>query len=215
MNPTLHDLTVPDTSQSLPLDGFAGIDGHEHSSPTWHDFQAFQEQVEKRADRRDGWAIFVLCFAAVAVLFGVIAIGLASRAIHDAKHTVSAAAGAGASTAPSASTPLRVTLTDFKVQLATTTVAAGNVTVTISNTGTVPHELLVFRSNLAPADYPMKDGGIDEEGAGITKISDGDNLDPGTSQTRTIDLTQPGSYMFVCNLPGHFAAGMYTMVTVK
>jgi uncharacterized cupredoxin-like copper-binding protein len=53
-----------------------------------------------------------------------------------------------------------------------------------------------------------------EDGPGITLVSDGDNLDPGTTQTRTVDLTQPGSYLFVCNIPGHFKAGMFSAVTV-
>jgi uncharacterized cupredoxin-like copper-binding protein len=34
------------------------------------------------------------------------------------------------------------------------------------------------------------------------------------TQARTIDLT-PGKYLFVCNIPGHFKQGMYTVVTVK
>ncbi len=49
---------------------------------------------------------------------------------------------------------------------------------------------------------------------GITLVSDGDNIDPGGTQTRTVDLTQPGSYLFVCNIPGHFKAGMFSAVTV-
>jgi uncharacterized cupredoxin-like copper-binding protein len=108
-----------------------------------------------------------------------------------------------------------VTLSEFKVQTAATTVAAGKVTFQISNAGKVQHELLVFKSDLAPSAYPLKDGNIDEEGPGITKVSDGDNLDPGGTQTRTADLSQPGTYLFVCNLPGHFKAGMYQVVTVK
>ena len=91
---------------------------------------------------------------------------------------------------------------------------AGKVTFTITNGGAMLHELLVFRSDLAPAAYPTnKAGGINEEGAGIKLVSDGPNLDPGASQKRTVDLT-PGKYLFVCNLPGHFREGMFTVVTV-
>ena len=56
---------------------------------------------------------------------------------------------------------------------------------------------------------------MNEDGVGLMKMSDGDNLDPGRSQTRAVDLTKPGKYVFVCNLPGHFKLGMYTIVTVK
>ncbi len=85
---------------------------------------------------------------------------------------------------------------------------------TIMNSGQEPHELLVFRSDLEVSKYPTTDGDITEDGAGISKISDGDNIAPGQAQQRTVDLTQPGKYLFVCNLPGHFKKGMYTVVTV-
>jgi uncharacterized cupredoxin-like copper-binding protein len=109
---------------------------------------------------------------------------------------------------------IAVSLTDFKVGMPLV-VAAGQVTFTIHNGGAVVHELLVFSSALDVHQYPTLNGGINEEGAGITKDSDGDNLDPGATQTRTVDLTVPGTYVFTCNLPGHFAAGMATTVVVK
>jgi uncharacterized cupredoxin-like copper-binding protein len=186
-------------------------------APTWEDLRAFEARLDQRAIRRDGWTLFIFGFSAAAVIFSIIAIGFAVRAIDDAKPSPrNVTAGAAASPAPTlASSPGPVTLSDFKVQPAATTVAAGKVTFQIHNAGAVQHELLVFRSGLAPNAYPLKDGDIDEENPVITKVSDGDNIDPGGSQSRTVDLTQPGTYLFVCNLPGHFKAGMYEVVTVK
>jgi uncharacterized cupredoxin-like copper-binding protein len=106
-----------------------------------------------------------------------------------------------------------VTVREWAVQVPAQ-VKPGTYTYTITNSGQTTHELLVFQSNLAVADYPTTDGDITEDGPGITKISDGDNLAPGESQQRTVDLTQPGTYLFVCNLPGHFSQGMHTVVTV-
>jgi len=95
------------------------------------------------------------------------------------------------------------------------TIKAGTVNLETANFGTIQHELLVFKSDLPPSAYPVdKNGHIVEDGPGITLVSDGDNIDPGKTQTRTVDLTQPGSYLFVCNIPGHFKAGMYSVVTV-
>ena len=37
---------------------------------------------------------------------------------------------------------------------------------------------------------------------------------PTRAQVRTIDLSEPGTYVFLCNLPGHFKSGMYATVTV-
>ena len=92
---------------------------------------------------------------------------------------------------------------------------AGRVNLSITNIGTIQHELLVFKSDLAPAAYPVdKKGDIVEDGPGINLVSDGENIDPGKTQARTVDLTQPGAYLFVCNIPGHFKAGMFSVVTV-
>jgi uncharacterized cupredoxin-like copper-binding protein len=92
---------------------------------------------------------------------------------------------------------------------------AGQVSFAITNFGTIQHELLVFKSDLPPSAFPVDDtGNIIEDGSGITLVSDGDNIDPGRTQARTVDLTQPGSYLFVCNIPGHFKAGMFSVVTV-
>jgi uncharacterized cupredoxin-like copper-binding protein len=109
-----------------------------------------------------------------------------------------------------------ITLTDFKIGTGSTHFTPGPYQFSIANGGPSQHELLVFRTDLAPADLPKNsDGSIDENGPGLNKISDGDNIGPGGLQARTIDLTQPGSYVFVCNLPGHYASGMDTTVTVS
>jgi uncharacterized cupredoxin-like copper-binding protein len=109
---------------------------------------------------------------------------------------------------------LPVSLNEWHVAVQDT-IKAGQVTVEAANFGTIQHELLVFKSDLAPSAYPVdKDGNIIEDGAGINLLSDGDNIDPNGTQTRSLDLTQPGTYLFVCNVPGHFKAGMFTVVTV-
>ena len=106
-----------------------------------------------------------------------------------------------------------ISLYEWKVVVAST-MKSGKSSFTISNFGTAPHELLIFKSDLDPAAYPTDAAGdIKEEGAGVTLVSDGDNIDPAGSQTRTVDLT-PGKYLFVCNIPGHFKQGMSTVVTV-
>jgi uncharacterized cupredoxin-like copper-binding protein len=95
------------------------------------------------------------------------------------------------------------------------TIKAGSVVMETGNFGTIQHELLVFKSDLPASGFPLDaNGNIIEDGPGINLVSDGDNLDPGTTQTRTVDLTQPGAYVFLCNIPGHFKAGMYAPVTV-
>jgi len=109
-----------------------------------------------------------------------------------------------------------VTVSEFKVQAASTALSPGTYNFTINNAGTIQHELLVFHTDLAPGAFPLDgSGNINEDGPGMNKVSDGENIDPGKTQTRSVDLTQPGTYVFVCNIPGHFKAGMFTTVAVK
>ncbi len=134
--------------------------------------------------------------------------------VSAASSAASASPAASASAAPSASAATNtIALSEWKVIVAAT-ITQGTSTFAISNIGTIPHELLVFKSDLQPSAYPVDAAGnIEEEGAGVTLLSDGDNIDPEASQVRAIDLT-PGTYLFVCNIPGHFKAGMFTVVTV-
>ena len=149
------------------------------------------------------------------VLFLGLAAGATACAASASPSSAPSSAAAVTSVAPSqqpAANPT-VVLSEWKVAVASTR-NAGSMTFTISNAGTLPHELLVFKSDLDPASYPKdSSGNIIEDGPGIKLLSDGDNIDPGKSQTRTVDLT-PGKYLFVCNIPSHFTSGMFTVVTV-
>jgi uncharacterized cupredoxin-like copper-binding protein len=108
--------------------------------------------------------------------------------------------------------PTITALADYSISLSATPVHIGTNVFVIQNGGSQEHELVVFKIDQPVADLARTpDGNLDEEV--LTSVSDGDNLQPGTDQTRLVNLTEPGSYLFVCNLPGHFARGMYTVVT--
>lgn len=159
----------------------------------------------------------VLGFAVVAVAAACGASGSsspssASTVASPAAQSVAPASSPAPSTAV-ASDPLPIALTEWSVTVPTT-IKAGSTTFAITNGGTAPHELLMFKSELAPAAYPVDAAGdILEDGAGVALVSDGENIDPGGTQARTVDLV-PGTYLFVCNIPGHFKQGMATVVTV-
>ena len=114
----------------------------------------------------------------------------------------------------SAAADVNIDLSEWKVAVPST-MTSSQINLVIKNDGTIEHELLVFKSDLAPSAYP-KDakGDIVEDGPGISLISDGENIAPGGTQSRALDLSQPGTYLFVCNIPGHFKEGMYQIVTV-
>jgi hypothetical protein len=84
----------------------------------------------------------------------------------------------------------------------------------VTNTGPSGHELLVFHTDLAPDKLPLgPDGRVDEAGVGVLKVFDsGANIDPGTTKAFHTALAA-GRYVLVCNLPGHYHAGMHTAFT--
>jgi uncharacterized cupredoxin-like copper-binding protein len=53
---------------------------------------------------------------------------------------------------------------------------------------------------------------VDEEKSGdLGEVSE---LDPGKGGSLTLDM-KPGKYVLYCNVPGHYAMGMWTVLTVK
>jgi len=98
---------------------------------------------------------------------------------------------------------------------------AGQVSFRVHNTGWLNHELVVLP--LASGRYPGQraigpDGRVDES-AGLGEASrtcgagEGDGIAPGATGWTTISLA-PGRYEFVCNIAGHYGAGMYAELDV-
>lgn len=102
------------------------------------------------------------------------------------------------------------------------TVPHGVVSFLAVNAGNVNHELVVLPladAQIVGTRVVGGDGKIDEAGS-LGEASQtcgagaGDGVAPGESSWVTLTL-QPGRYELVCNLPGHYAAGMYTQITVS
>jgi uncharacterized cupredoxin-like copper-binding protein len=129
----------------------------------------------------------------------------------------------GGSPAASISSPavpasrFSATVKEFGIAVAPAAVHSGHVAVAVHNAGKIPHEFVVFRTALAPTALPqLADGSkIDEKGKGITHLDpEAEDIQPGTTKSITVVLT-PGRYVVVCNLPGHYKAGMHAVLTVS
>ncbi|MBI4260560.1 MAG: hypothetical protein HY658_08335 [Actinobacteria bacterium] len=107
------------------------------------------------------------------------------------------------------------TLSDFEIVLAPSSVASGEVTFDITNNGPSTHEFVVFDTGLAEDQLPTDENGdVDEEGSpDITVVDEVEDIGSGADATLTVTL-DAGTYVIVCNLPGHYAAGMHTTITV-
>ncbi len=118
-----------------------------------------------------------------------------------------------AATAPAGGEQLDIKMADYSFTPEDATAKAGSVTINAENIGKMTHELVLAKSNLDPAKLPTaSDGSVDEEA--LDTVDEAADVPPGETGSFTADL-QPGSYVMICNLPGHYAAGMYGSLTVK
>lgn len=112
-------------------------------------------------------------------------------------------------TAGPVSGKLTVKMDEFSFTPKDSTIKAGTLKLTAPNVGKATHELVILRTNTDPAALPQKGGEVDES----TSIGELADVAPGASKSGTFKL-KAGKYAIVCNLPGHYAAGMYGSFTV-
>ena len=93
-------------------------------------------------------------------------------------------------------------------------VKAGNVTFDVTNLSrSLVHEMIVVavENPNAPLPYDYNAGQIPEKQ--VKMLGETEEMQPNAEKTITIDL-KPGAYLLICNVPGHYAAGMWTPLTV-
>ena len=109
------------------------------------------------------------------------------------------------------------TLSDFKIQLAKTSSAAGEVTFAIKNNGPSAHEFVVFKTDIPEDQIPTTEENgvalIDEENVeGLELVDEAEDIEADSSTELKLDLAA-GDYVIVCNVPAHYAAGMHASFT--
>ncbi len=121
---------------------------------------------------------------------------------------------------PKGATPVTATLgdtssTQMYIHLSQPYAPAGPVSFLITNASTtMQHELVGFATPTMAADFPITGfegdpNKINEDKAGTSVLDTGAALKPGASQMVTIPNMKPGHYALVCNLSGHYKAGMH------
>ncbi|MHB1089564.1 MAG: plastocyanin/azurin family copper-binding protein [Ilumatobacteraceae bacterium] len=104
-------------------------------------------------------------------------------------------------------------LNEWTVETDATTAKAGEVVFTVTNDGTIGHEFLVVKTDIAAGEIPLDGDHFAEPTDGMEVIDEIGEFAKGTTETLTLTL-DPGTYQLVCNLPGHYSAGMFTTLTV-
>jgi len=106
------------------------------------------------------------------------------------------------------------TLHEWVVEVDATTAAAGDVTFTMTNEGTIGHEFLVVKTDIPVGEIPLDGDHFAEPTDGIEVINEIGEFAKGTTESLTVNLT-PGTYQLVCNLPAHYKAGMHISFKVE
>lgn len=109
----------------------------------------------------------------------------------------------------------------MRVVLNPSTVPAGTVSFRVRNTGMMIHEMTVLplAAGRSPGQLAIDvNGQVDESGAlahaeRTCGEGEGDGILPGSIGWTTVTL-QPGRYEVLCNIAGHYGAGMYTQLDV-
>ena len=94
-------------------------------------------------------------------------------------------------------------------------VPAGAVTFQALNTSAdTEHEMVVSRLSGPDGTLPFKADISRVDESAIGSEGEVEELEPGNSGQLTVNL-EPGTYVLYCNIPGHYAAGMWMKITVQ
>lgn len=107
------------------------------------------------------------------------------------------------------------------IRISAGTVPAGQVSLRVTNAGQLTHELVVLPltgsavggQRAAGDDGTISESGSLGEASATCAAGEGDGIASGSSGWVTVTL-RPGRYELVCNLPGHYASGMYAELDV-
>jgi hypothetical protein len=106
----------------------------------------------------------------------------------------------------------RVTERDFRIS-APNRLPAGEVTLSVTNRGPDAHELIVVRKRARRLPVSSDGINIDEEKIESEEVGELEPGDPGVRQLK-FNL-RPGTYVMLCNMSGHYRAGMRRTLVVR
>ena len=107
---------------------------------------------------------------------------------------------------------IRADLREHVISLTSTEVRAGTVTFQVRNGGSIAHDFIVIKTDLAPDKLPVDANTQKARDEG--RVGGVDELAPGTTANLRLDLA-PGHYVIICNVPTHYQLGMRTELRVN
>lgn len=134
---------------------------------------------------------------------------LAAVAVGCGSSSTSSSTTTSTQTGTAAGSNVAIALTEMKIAATPSSAKAGEVTFDVKNQGALAHEMVVIKttkqaSQLGSGSTVPETGAVGETG----------DVPAGGSKTLKLKLTA-GHYALICNIAGHYAAGMYTDFNVS
>lgn len=133
----------------------------------------------------------------------------------DAAEAVPAASSTAANQSVASSAPdtiVPITLTEWSLVTDSAVAPPGSVVFDVTNAGTMEHQLVIVRTSLAANALPLSGGAVDI--ANLEVVGEVDTLARG-DRDREAFLLQAGAHVLICNIAGHYEAGMRLGFTVR
>lgn len=105
---------------------------------------------------------------------------------------------------------LTVNVGEMFLKPASTKLSAGNIEFEVKNAGNMMHEVVVLKTTTPFDKLPVTNGRVSES----TSVGEVADIAAGATKRNIIKLA-PGSYVLVCNIAGHYSAGMRAAITVS
>jgi uncharacterized cupredoxin-like copper-binding protein len=102
-------------------------------------------------------------------------------------------------------------MTDYKITVNVPSAKAGKIKIGVRNLAAMEHSFEVIKTDLPQDKLPVDGASAKAKEDG--KVGEIKSLPAGKSGALTLDL-QPGKYVFICNVAGHYQLGMHTGFTV-
>jgi len=116
--------------------------------------------------------------------------------------------------APVISNKITGNVEEWKVNVSAQSAEAGEVIFAIANYGSIQHEFLVTKTSYEPGKIPIgSDNRFDEEDKGLSVVDEIPEWAVNESKVLKVNL-EAGTYELLCNIEGHYAAGMHTTLTI-
>ena len=156
--------------------------------------------------------MFIRARQILTIAFAIAAVAL-SGACSSNNEEGGEASPSEATSGPTSQT-VDVTAKDYALAADQTDLSAGGTTFAVANEGPSTHEFVVFKTDLAEDALPVENGEVNEDDPALESMGEVEDVESGATKSFSATLT-PGSYVAICNLPGHYEKGMAIAFTVS